>query len=60
MPMALIDCPTCGQQVAVSARRCPHCGILSPQGHTNRRTVIVAAVIIAVAALFLLLFYLMS
>ena len=63
--MALIDCPTCGQQVAASARRCPHCGARSPQGRTNRRpliavaALIAAAVFIAVAAL-LLVFDLMG
>lgn len=59
MPMALIDCPTCGKQVAASARRCPHCGARSPQRRTNRRPLIVAGVFIAVAAL-LLRFYLMG
>jgi len=56
--MALIDCPTCGQQVAVSVRRCPHCGALS-HSHTRRQIVIVAAVFIAAVA-FLLFFYLMG
>ena len=56
--MALIDCPTCGQQMAVSARRCPDCGALS-HSHTRRQLVIVAAVLIVAVTLFLF-FYLMG
>jgi hypothetical protein len=57
--MALIDCPTCGQRVAVSARRCPHCDARSPQGRTNRPPLIAMAALIAVATV-LLRFYLMG
>ena len=57
--MTLVDCPTCGQQMDVSARRCPHCRARSPRVQMHRRAIIFMTVLIAVLALFLLL-YIMS
>jgi hypothetical protein len=30
--VALTDCRSCGNQVAKSAKTCPHCGVSSPGG----------------------------
>ena len=57
--MTLVDCPTCGQQMDVSARPCPHCRARPPWVQTRRRAIIFMTVLIAVLALFLLL-YIMS
>ena len=51
--MASIECPTCDQEMALSARRCLHCGALSPRARSVRSAILLVVVLTAVAAVVL-------